>query len=122
MRARKPSSADGAKFPLSAIGTRRARKEIRRRLARNARPDRRAQGGEPRIFGGERGIDREPRLDLHHPGGVEFAVESSVEQKDRIIAQSHVPLPSLSISRARARASRDITVPIGASIAAAISR
>ena len=103
----------------------RARSASGARLARQARSDGVAQGGQPRIFGCQRGIGGKPSLDIQSARRIEFAVECSIEEKRRIIlerALGHAGLPSLSTSCARARASLDITVPCGAPVAAAISR
>ena len=55
--------------------------------------------------------------------GVEFLVQGGMEKGPIVVLQfPQFLLPSLSISCARARASLDITVPIGAPVAEAISR
>jgi hypothetical protein len=47
---------------------------------------------------------------------------SAIKQKTDIAPLSHRSFPIVAIRRRRARASRDITVPIGTSVASAISR
>ena len=68
----------------------------------------------------EIGLGREPRLETPRRDRVELAVEIGVEEQVALLAVvGHCPL--LSISRRRARASRDMTVPMGRSSMAAIS-
>ena len=59
-------------------------------------------------------------------GGIELAVDIGVEQQAVVSHLSLLPTgfsaPSVSIRRSRARASRDITVPIGTPVISAISR
>ena len=67
------------------------------------------------------------RLDLARVAGVEFAVDQCVHQHACFLAiHGDLPPPSAAIqasrNRPRARASRDITVPMGASITVAMSR
>ena len=68
-------------------------------------------------------------LAAHRMGGIELAVDQAVEEQPGGGAIAHPLSPArpsrrrqAAASRSRARASRDITVPVGASIAAAISR
>ena len=63
-------------------------------------------------------------LHLDHAGGVEFAVERGVQQERAILetGSGHGAVPSFWASSARARASRDITVPMGAPVASEMSR
>lgn len=78
-------------------------------------------GGKPRV-GGNAPFQRQRRR------RVEFAIDQSVDhQLDpfRVVGQSvvaHGALPSSDISRLRARASRDITVPIATPSMTDISR
>jgi hypothetical protein len=90
-------------------------------LARNSRPDCVAQGGEPGIFGRQRGIGGELGFELDHDDSVKFAVEGGME-KHLILGSRvcHVWLPSLSICITRGRSSLDIPVPTGVPIATAI--
>ena len=96
-----------------------------RLLARHARGDRPAQCDETGMGGGKRGVGGEALLELQRMGGIELAVHIGVEQQAVV---SHVSLlpnvsaPNVSIKRSRARASRDITVPIGTPVTSAISR
>ena len=86
--------------------------------------DRVAQRREAPILGGERRIVAQLALERERSHGVELAVEGGVELEQPV---AHVPVghgSALKVlaSEARARASRDITVPTGASVASAISR
>ena len=86
--------------------------------------DRVAQRREAPVFGGDRRIVAHLALELERGHGVELAVQGSVEPEKPLV---HVPIGHESdlkalASRARARARRDITVPIGVSVASAISR
>jgi hypothetical protein len=98
---------------------------LRRSLAWRLRPDRLAQSLEPRIFLRQGRIAGEKPIHFNHPGRIEFAVERRVQHEGAILAirgADHAILPSLSIINVRARASRDMTVPIGAPVVSAISR
>ncbi len=83
-----------------------------------------AQRCEAPVFGGERRIVAHLALEPERGHGVELAVEGSVESQKPLV---HVPVGhalalKVLASMARARASRDITVPTGVSVASAISR
>src|SRR5579883_2884412 len=52
---------------------------------------------------------------------IKLAVDIGVEQQPIVLRHRHLSAPSISISRRRARARRDITVPIGTPVIAAIS-
>ena len=74
------------------------------------------------------GIAGELPLDLERMGRIELAVEIGVNEQARIRRRSRhdtppgASVPMRAISRRRARASRDITVPIGTLVTSAISR
>ena len=86
--------------------------------------DRVTQRREAPILGGERGIVAHLALERERAHGVEFAVKRSVESDKTFVevAVGHGSTLSVLASMARARASRDITVPTGVSVASAISR
>ena len=88
-----------------------------------------AQRLDPLALGGHRRLGGKAPLDLERMGGVELAVEIGVDEQGRVVLRrsrhdrsfgSSVPMRA--ISRRRARASRDITVPIGTLVTSAISR
>ena len=83
-----------------------------------------AQRRKAPVFGGQRRIVAHLALELERGHGVEFAVQGGVEPQKPL---AHLPVGHASAlkalaSMARARASRDITVPTGVSVASAISR
>ena len=86
--------------------------------------DRVAQRREAPILGGERRIVAQLALELERAHGVEFAVQRSVESQKPLagVAVGHASALKVLASMARPRASRDITVPTGVSVASAISR
>ena len=69
-------------------------------------------------------------LDRQHIDRIELAVHVGVEQEGRLGWRGRTwrggghgsPFPTVSTNLARARASRDITVPIGTPVTSAISR
>ena len=86
--------------------------------------DRVTQLCEAPILGGERRIVAHLALEFERAHGVEFAVQGSVEPEMPLVdvAVGHASALKVLASMARARASRDITVPTGVSVASAISR
>ncbi len=74
-----------------------------------------------RVTGCEFGLARNPFLERERARRVELAVGQRVDEK-RVLVVAHDLRPSVAISSARARARRDITVPMGAPVASAISR
>ena len=74
------------------------------------------------VFGGDGGIVAQLALERERAHGVELAVQGGVESEEPIIALGHASALRVLASMARARASRDITVPTGVSVASAISR
>ncbi len=97
--------------------------ELRARpLARHAFPDRAAQRHEARLLGGERGIGGQTLLEFQCMGGIELAVDIGVQPQAIVGRGGHRSAPKVSIRRSRARASRDITVPMGTPVISAISR
>ena len=96
----------------------------RRRFARRMTTDRVAQRCEAPVFGGERRIVAHLALELERGYGVKFAVEGSIESQKPLVhvLVGHASALKVLASMARARASRDITVPTGVSVASAISR
>ena len=97
---------------------------MRGRFTRRVTTDRVAQRREAPVFGGDRRIVAHLALELERGHGVELAVQGGVEPEKPLV---HVPVGHASAlkvlaSMARARASRDITVPTGVSVASAISR
>ena len=74
------------------------------------------------MFRRERRIVIERALELELLHGVELAVERSIEAHGSSIGVSHGSAFRVLASRARPRDNRDITVPIGAPVASAISR
>ena len=85
---------------------------------------RRTQRGQPGKVGGEVGLGREALLEPLRRDRVELAVEIGAEQLVALVflRRSHAVFSSIAAaSRRRARASRDMTVPMGAPTTAAIS-
>src|SRR5438876_438585 len=78
--------------------------------------------------GGAVALGRERRILLHAPlqragvGGVELAVHIGVDEQLFVVIHHCSSFLIMVISRCRARASRDITVPIGTPVTFAISR
>ena len=105
-----------------------AREPRRRRFARQPLGDRAPQRLDPFAFRRQRRIVRKLPLEFERVGRIELAVDIGVYEQARIGGRScHDPAFSSSsasrcISRRRARASRDITVPIGTLVTSAISR
>ncbi len=95
---------------------------LRRRLARRMAADRRAQRREPPIFRRQRRIVAHRAFEFERAHGVELAVERRIELEDALFIPGHDWLLRVLASAARARASRDMTVPIGAPVASAMSR
>ncbi len=85
-----------------------------------------AEGGETLQLRRAAGAAGQMRLDGQGVGGVEFAVQQAMQHRlllgagRHALASSGAPSAAASIRRARAR--RDITVPIGAPVTAATSR
>ena len=77
---------------------------------------------QPGEFGGERRIVGAGALEREHAGGVEFAVERRLKPQGCFLRRVHLLSPNICASAARARARRDMTVPTGACVAAAMSR
>ena len=76
------------------------------------------------VFGGERRIVAHLALELERSHRVELAVEGGIEPEKALahVPPGHDSALKVFASMARARASRDITVPTGVSVASAISR
>ncbi len=113
--------SDGSRFGNAGHGAHPLAQGVGGERTRRARADRITQGDEPGVFGGKLGVRREARLESDRARGVEFAIERGVN-KGVASQVAHRPPPRLANSSARPRARRDITVPTGAPIAAAISR
>ena len=99
----------------------------RQRLARQAFGEHTPQRLDPLAFRRQRRVGRDPPLDCERIGGIELAVEQGMDEQAVVLFlgfrfghRSFVPI--VSIRRRRARASRDITVPTGTPVTAAISR
>ena len=95
----------------------------------NLLPQHVAQRFDALALGGERGIGGDLPFECERVGRVELAVDMRVDQQQilvvarRFVCRRHgLSVPIDSIRRRRARASRDITVPIGTSVTCAISR
>ena len=77
-------------------------------------------------FGGEHRIRGHAARHAERVGRIKLAVQIGMDQQHRVDinrGKRHVSfLPSAAINRRRARANRDITVPIGTSVTSAISR
>ena len=86
--------------------------------------DRVTQVRQAPVFGGEGRIIAQLALELERAHGVEFAVQCGVESQKTLVgvAVGHASALKVLASMARARASLDITVPTGVSVASAISR
>ena len=87
------------------------------------------QGDNAGMFGGKLGVGGDATLDRECGRRIEFAINKGMDhQSDTfgIVGQSvvvrHDALPNSDASRPRARASLDITVPIGTASMADISR
>ena len=120
-RLRRGSRRSGRRQRRDAVG-----KRLRGRFTRRVTTDRVTQRCEAPVLGGEGGIVAQLALELERAHGVEFAVQGGVESQKPLVgvAVGHASASSLKVlaSMARARASRDITVPTGVSVASAISR
>jgi hypothetical protein len=90
--------------------------------ARQPLPHGAAQRLDARLFGCKRGAVRKPPLEFQRMCRIQFAVHIGVEQQPIVIRCRHLSAPNIAITRPRARASRDITVPIGTPVIVAISR
>src|SRR5215472_15928145 len=116
-RRRRPQ-ADGGFDPARETG--------RRAFARQLLGDDAPQRLHPLAFDRQRRIVGELALDLQRVGRVELAVHIGVDEQARIrrchVAPPGLSVPMRSISRRRARASRDITVPMGTLVTSEISR
>jgi len=96
----------------------------RRGFARQPFADHAAQRLDALPLGGEaRGGGKLP-LELEPVRRVELAVDIGMNQQARVLfgCAHGLSVPMLAISRPRARANRDITVPIGTLVTSAISR
>ena len=82
------------------------------------------QRSETPVLAGERRIVAHRALEGERGHRIELAVERSVEPEEPLVRVpvGHGSALKVLASMARARASRDITVPIGVSVASAISR
>ena len=82
-----------------------------------------AQRLQAAVFGGEGGVSSQTIFKIEHSGGIEFAVERRLGEKN-FVNRGHFdcPLPKAAMRRPRARARRDITVPKGTPVISAISR
>ncbi len=116
-RRRSGSRPDGRRKRRDAVG-----KRARRGLAHSMTADCVAQRGEPTVLGRKRGVFAQGAFEFERPHGVELAVESGVKPQEALVSIGHGSALKVLASKARARASRDMTVPIGASVASAISR
>ena len=94
------------------------------RLARSVAAHSLAHGLKRAIFGGERRIGRQILLEGERVGGVEFAVEGGVEPEVLGSGAGSIMVSGFHdlVSAPRARARRDMTVPIGRPAASAMSR
>ena len=102
-----------------------ARAQRRRRgLGRQLVPQGLAQRLDARALGRERRVGGDARLDRQRIGRIELAVDGRMHQQPLAFVgcAGHFCTPIVSIRRRRARASRDITVPIGTPVTSAISR
>ena len=101
-----------------------AQQRWRHRFARQALADHAAQRLDAVPLGSQFGLGRKSPLQLERVRGVELAVDIGVNEQARVfVCCGHgLSVPMLAISRRRARASRDITVPIGTLVTSAISR
>ena len=108
---------DGRRKRRDSVGER-----ARRGLAHSMTADCVAQRSEPTVLGRERGVFAQRAFEFERPHGVELAVESGVKPQEALVSIGHGSALKVLASKARARASRDMTVPIGASVASAISR
>src|SRR2546422_10442131 len=107
--ARGPQPGCGLAGALEARG-----RALARRLLRNRPPQRL----DPLAFGCQRRIGGELPLDLERVSRIELAIDIGVNEQARIAGRCHQPpfassVATRSISRRRARASRDMTVPMG---------
>ena len=80
-----------------------------------------AQRAQFLVFGGEFRRLRQRLVEGELVDGVEFAVERHLRARECVVV-AHNAFPSVFASAWRARARRDMTVPIGAWVASAISR
>src|SRR5262249_56700942 len=99
------------------------RRAFARKLLRNRAPQRL----DPLAFGCQRRIAGDLPLDLQRVSRIELAIDIGVNEQTRIAGRCHQPAFASSvarrcISRWRARASRDMTVPMGTLVTSAISR
>ncbi len=82
-----------------------------------------AQGIQAAVFGGKGSIRGQTNFEIEHARGIELAVERRVGGKS-FVACAHFAsgLPKAAMSRPRARARRDITVPKGTPVISPMSR
>ena len=118
-RLRRGNRRSGRRQRRDAVG-----KRLRGRFTRRMTADRVTQRCEAPVLGGERRIVAHLALERERGHGVELAVERGVEPEKPLVdvAVGHASALKVLASMARARASRDITVPTGVSVASAISR
>src|SRR6266566_473145 len=87
-----------------------------RRLRRQPLSDQTPQCLDARVLRGERWLASEAALDLQRMRRIELAVHISMDEQARIVLVCRgghgSSVPNAAIRRRRARASRDITVPI----------
>ncbi len=101
------------------------RQPRRRGVGDARRPDQPPQRLQPLEFGGASGAGAHVRLDGQGVRGVEFAVEHAMQHQRLVGTGDHARISSWQSAAAsirRARANRDITVPMGAPVTAATSR
>ena len=74
------------------------------------------------MFGGKGSIRGQTIFKIEHAGGIEFAVDRCLSEKN-FVACAHFAsgLPKSAMRRPRARARRDMTVPKGTPVTSAIS-
>ena len=91
-------------------------------------PNRAPQGFHAVPLGRQRGIAGELPLHFERMGRIELAIDIGMDEQARIRRRYRhdtppgASVPRRAINRPRARASRDITVPIGTPVTSAISR
>ena len=134
-RHRRGESRDDEARPSARLA---ARRSLARRVRRCERADavaqprrralgldffahRAAQRDDGRIALGELGLIGEPRLQRERARRIELAVGERIDEQ-RVLVVAHDFCSKAARSSARARASRDITVPMGAPVASPISR
>ena len=126
-----PARKDAAKEPHAGMwrGGRKAGLDIMRRLRPGDDPRQDLNGaptaadGTPRSRRQARALDASRASKLRASRGSSLAVKIGIEKKLVVVGESHDASPqTASSSLRRARASRDITVPIGSSAISAMAR